>query len=70
MTINIPLGKSPIFSEKPISTKQIKVIQQLCREHQIEFPFEDLEDIQSKLSMKNAWRAIKELNDGNRIEFV
>jgi hypothetical protein len=70
-TINIFISKTKLDPEDAATTSQINLLNKLCKNRDIEFPFSSMTDAKSHLKKYEANRAIKELLErGNMIEFI
>jgi hypothetical protein len=70
-TINIFISKTKINAEDAASARQINYLRELCRNRDIDFPFESMPYAKNHLKKTEASRALKELLErGNLIEFM
>jgi len=70
-TINIFISKKKITAEDAASSRQINYLRELCRNRDIDFPFDSMSDAKSHFKKSEASRALKELLErGNLIEFM
>jgi len=70
-TINIFISKTKINAEDAASTRQITLLNKLCRNRDIDFPFKSMTDAKNHFKKTEASRAINELlAKGNTIRFI
>jgi len=70
-TINIFISKKRINADDAASTRQISLLNKLCRNRDVDFPFKSLADAKNHFKKAEANRALKELLErGNLIKFT
>ena len=70
-TINIFMSRTKIDAEDAATTSQINLLNKLCKNRDIEFPFSSMADAKNYFKKTEASRALKELLErGNMIEFI
>ncbi len=70
-TTNIFISKTKINAEDAASTRQITLLNKLCNNRGIDFPFRSIPEAKSHFKKSEASRALKELLErGNMIEFM
>ena len=70
-TTNIFMSRTKINAEDAASGRQINLLSKLCKNRDIDFPFESVADAKNHLKKTEASRALnKLLENGNTIKFI